>query len=52
MSATHRFQVVPFTAEPSGFPFFLPYDRLSGMKCHSGAGTYFPKDIVTVSDYL
>ena len=29
---------------------FLPASRDSGTKCHSGAGTYFPKDIVSVSD--
>jgi len=52
MSATLGFQAVPFTAEPSGFPFFPSCDGFSGMKCHSGAGTYFPKDIVTVSDNL
>ena len=47
--ATHGFQVQPVTAEPSGFPFFPSCDGNSGMKCHSGAGTYFPKDIASVS---
>ena len=48
-SATPCFLVVPVTAEPSGCPFFPSCDRNSGTKCHSGAGTYFPKDIVSVS---
>ena len=48
--ATRGFQVMPFTAKPSGCPFFPPYGGLSGTKCHSGSSARFPKEAASVSD--
>jgi hypothetical protein len=48
--ATLGFQVGLFMVRPSGCPFVLSCDGISGTKCHSGSDAHFPKDLAPVSD--